>query len=697
MMTMTRTDTRLHSRATDLPGTALSLSTLALAAVAISAHFTDYGPLIPLLQHELHVTSGATGLLSTLLYVGIGLSYLPGGWLADRYGSRRVLFGSLLLVGTGGCLLPVFSTLVWMVSCRLVIGLGAGAAIVAASQAARRGKYGAFGQGLFGGAMQVGAGLGLFATPTLQSLFGWRGALTFWGAFGLGAGVLCLLLLSGQTRSPVSTAPRKISEAFRSPSLWTLGLVHLGTLGLGQAIAPWLAVYFALSYGLPLDLSAMLGAVGLLAGMLFRPLGGLLLSRRVFTHRALMQAGTALACIGVVLLALPLHAPLVTGWGLALFSCGTTLPYAAVFDEAGHLGAESALGSGTAQGVVSVLSAPASAFGPPLIGALLGQHGSFAVSFGVLMPVAVVALIAALLAGPLVSRSREAADLLRLRERDGDAYLAQILASRSRTSRHASPLPAIVTLGAYAQGKGAALVGRLQRAGGLPLLLPPSSAPTEGEAADLLADEAFFREIFDRCLWPLFCQLLAGQTHGLCLIEGNQRVKDTNGTRSTEPLNFVPRAASEVWSTMMQRYLSLLAWLVGMPVLGGSWELQSLELTARRHERAGPATERIWPLPAQHEAGSRDAQESAVYAQFVAACESYTPPSPEYLAPLRDDIYGWLRRRDRAFLRQLYRFQVASGQERTAISAVIAPAESRQPRKQEAAAKTVPIQRVKAR
>jgi hypothetical protein len=410
-----------------------------------------------------------------------------------------------------------------------------------------------------------------------------------------------------------------------------------------------------------------------------------------------MRAGTALACVGIVLLALPLHAPLVTGWGLALFACGTTLPYAAVFDEAGHIGAESALGSGTAQGVVSVLSAPASAFGPPLIGALLGQHGSFALSFGVLLPAGVVALMAALVAGPLLSRSREAADLLRLRERDGDAYLAQVFASRSRTSRHTSPLPAIVTLGAFVQGRGTAVIGRLQQAGGLPLLLPPSPAPTAGEAADLLADEAFFREIFDRCLWPLFCQLLAGQTRGLCLIEGNQRVKDTHGTRRTEPLNFVPCTASDAWSAMLQRYLSLLAWLVGMPVLGASWELDSLELTSRRNERARPTPERLWPLPAKPEAVSRDAQETDVSAQFVAVCASYTPPSPEDLAPFRDDIYGWLRRRDRAFLRQLYRFQVASGQERTRTTEIIAPAESRQPRKQEAAAKTEPIQKVKAR
>jgi cyanate permease len=584
-----------------------------------------------------------------------------------------------------------------MVCCRLVIGLGAGAAIVAASQAARKGAYAAFGQGLFGGAMQVGAGLGLFATPTLQGLFGWRGALTFWGAFGLGAGALCLLLLSGEPRPSANTAPRRIAEAFRSRSLWTLGLVHLGTLGLGQAIAPWLAIYFALSYGFPLDLAAMLGAVGLLAGMFFRPLGGLLLSRRVFTHGALMLAGTAFACVGVVLLALPLHAPLVTGWGLALFACGTTLPYAAVFDEAGRIGAESTLGSGTAQGVVSVLSAPASAFGPPLIGALLGQHGNFSLSFTALVPVGVAALLAALVAGSLLNHRRDVADLRRLRERDGDAYLAQALTRRTRVTRHASRLPAIVTLGLYAQDRGSAIIRRLQHAGGLPLVLPASPAPTTGEAAGMLADEACFREIFDRCLWPLFCQLLHGQTRGLCLIEGSQHVKDTNGTRSTEPLDFVPRAASDAWSAMLQRYLSLLAWLVGMPVLGASWELDSLELTSRRQERAGPTPQRIWPLPAKHAASSGDAQEPAISAQFVTACSAYPPPSPEDLVPFRDDIYGWLRRRDRAFVRQLYQFQVASGQERTWTPAVIAPAESRQPRKQEAIAKTEHIQRVKAR
>src|SRR5258706_12695149 len=257
------------------------LGALLLTAVAISANFTNYGPLIPALHSVLHINDGQAGLFSTLLYGGIACSYLPGGILADRYGARRVLLGSLLLVGLGGCLLPLEASLPWMVMCRLCIGLGAGAAIVAGSQsAARLGHFAALGQGLFGGAMQAGAGLGLFVTPYLQAQFGWRGAFLTWGVLGLAACFVWANMPGEATPAPHSRALRQVLQDFRSPAALCLGLVHLGTLGLGQALAPWLALYFAERYTLPLGLAAALGSIGLFAGILFRPLGGVLLARR---------------------------------------------------------------------------------------------------------------------------------------------------------------------------------------------------------------------------------------------------------------------------------------------------------------------------------------------------------------------------------------------------------------------------------
>ncbi len=139
----------------------------------------------------------------------------------------------------------------------------------------------------------------------------------------------------------------------------------------------------------------------------------------------------------------------------------------------------------------------------------------------------------------------------------------------------------------------------------------------------------------------------------------------------------------------MQRYLALLAWLVGMPVLGAGWELQSLQLNYRMDEREGTEPRRLWPLPTNLSACSGDAKGSSVFSQFVAACAAYTPPSPEALAPFRDEIRSWLRRRDRALVRQMYQLQVASGQGTTGMFSVLAPAFTRQAVKQEASNKTV--------
>src|SRR5713101_7077044 len=377
---------------------------LVLAAVAIACHFTNYGPLILLLQSTLHASGWQIGLLSTLLYVGIGLTYLLGGVFADRWGARRVLILSLLLIGGGGCLLPLFPNLIWIVCMRALIGLGSGAAIVSASQAARMGPYAALGQGLFGGAMQAGAALGLFVTPALLAPFGWQDAFFAWGLLGLLAAGVCFMTIQKET-IPAIQRRRRLREAWHSGTLWSLGLVHCGTLGLGQAIAPWLALYLAMSYGMPIGVAAVIGAWGLLAGMLFRPLGGWLLSRERCGHVFLLRTGTLLACSGVILLALPQHVPLLSAWGITLLASGTTLPYAAVFDQAGRIGKTCALGPGTAQGVVSVISAPASAFGPPLIGVLLERGGSFTPAFGAFILVGLLAITAAVLVGPALKRA----------------------------------------------------------------------------------------------------------------------------------------------------------------------------------------------------------------------------------------------------------------------------------------------------
>ncbi|HVU69224.1 MAG TPA: MFS transporter [Ktedonobacteraceae bacterium] len=389
--------------------TAWRFLAICLAPVAVSINFTNYGALIPLLQDELHVSSSQISLFSTLLFLGLALANIPGGILADRFGSRATMLGSLVLVSGGSLLTPLFPTFTWMVLCRTMIGLGAGASLVAGSHAAAdMGKHEALAQGLNGGATQVGAGLGLFVIPQLLGPLGWRGALFACGLLGV-VTFLVWLLVPRSTAAHVHEPQQQANPVagIRSPAIWMLGISNMGTLGVNNAIAAWLAVYFTMRYHLPLPLAAGFGSLGLFAGLVFRPLGGLLLAR---TQRPLLliRTGTIMTFLGLGVLALPIPLLPVACLGLLLFALGTTFPYAAIFSTAADVGRKTPIGSGVAQGLIAVLASPAAIAGPPLIGQFLEQTQSFTFAFGaVALTFSVVAVLASWWLNAALKRTRE--------------------------------------------------------------------------------------------------------------------------------------------------------------------------------------------------------------------------------------------------------------------------------------------------
>src|SRR6266487_748690 len=378
----------------------LRIGAICLTSAMTAVNYTNYGPLIPILRTDLHIDNGQTGLMSTLLFLGLAVMYIPAGALADRFGQRPVLIGSSILMAAGGVLLPLFPNFTWILFCRTITGFGAGGAFVAgAGVAASMGKHSSLAQGLYGGSVQIGSGLGLLVTPLLYNWFNWRGAFLFWGLLGTTAIIAWLFVNDGQEEH----TPTKVDvkAGLRSPSVWTLGLSHMGTFGLGNAMAAWIAVYLAYQYGLSLSLAATLGSLALLTGMFFRPLGGILIGRGVIGAIPLLRVGTILGFIGVALLAIPLRFPPLAVVGMGLIAIGATIPYTSVFNEAARL---RDVGKGVAQGLVSVISSPTVLLGPPIIGFLLERTGNFTLAFGSILIFSSIAITASFLAGPAVKR-----------------------------------------------------------------------------------------------------------------------------------------------------------------------------------------------------------------------------------------------------------------------------------------------------
>jgi nitrate/nitrite transporter NarK len=369
-------------------------------SVVVAVNYTNYGPLIPVLSKELHINGGQAGLLSTFLFLGLAVMYIPAGALADRFGPRPVLIGFSVVLVLGGILLPLIPNLAWILACRMIIGFGAGGTFVAgAGVAASLGKHAPLGQGLYGGSVQIGSGLALLLTPQLAAWFNWQGAFLCWGLLGIASIVVWVLVDDGFKKHERQKID--VRAGLRSRAVWTLGLSHMGTFGLGNAIAAWIAIYLIQQYGLSLGMAATLGSFALLSGVFFRPLGGILISRRVIGAIPLLRVGTILGAVGVALLAIPLRLAPIAAFGIAMIAIGATIPYTSVFNEAARL---KGVGKGIAQGLVSMISTPTVLLGPPLIGFLFNRSGSITLAFSVILPFATIAVIASFLAGAAVRR-----------------------------------------------------------------------------------------------------------------------------------------------------------------------------------------------------------------------------------------------------------------------------------------------------
>lgn len=371
-----------------------------LTSATVAVNYTNYSPLIAVLRAALHTGSDKIGLFSTLLFLGLAIAYIPAGMLADRFGARLVIIYSSALLFVSAIVLPLFPNLLWLLFWRFLVGLGSGGAFIAgAGIAAGVGKHASLGQGFYGGATQIGSGMGLLLTPFLYPHIGWRGCFLLWGLLSSLSLVVWLFVNDGQ--EPRRTSNINLGAATHSPAVWSLGLSHLGTFGLGNAIAAWITVYLVLQYQLPLTLAATFGAVALLTGMFFRPIGGLLIARHIIGAIPLLRMGTIMGFLGVALLAIPLRFPPFAIIGISLIAIGSTMPYTSAFNSAANL---RTVGKGVAQGFMSVLSSPALIIGPPLIGFLLDRTGNFTFAFGSILLFGAVAITASFLAGPMVAR-----------------------------------------------------------------------------------------------------------------------------------------------------------------------------------------------------------------------------------------------------------------------------------------------------
>lgn len=169
--------------------------------LAFLCSFVDrlsWPPVIPLAARELELTAAQAGGFMSAFFLGYLITQLPGGMLADRLGTRKVLLASLLFMGIFTLSLawvPGFRTGLLL---RFLAGIGSGAVLAAAV----KGVYDYFepsrratAMGWFMASGPLGLLLANLAAPQLAAAFGWRASFLAAGSLTLvSLGVAWLLL-----------------------------------------------------------------------------------------------------------------------------------------------------------------------------------------------------------------------------------------------------------------------------------------------------------------------------------------------------------------------------------------------------------------------------------------------------------------------------------------------------------------------
>lgn len=338
---------------------------------------------------EFKLSPAQKGLLTAVPLLGGGVLRLPFVWLSDSIGAKCT--GVIVL---GLTALPVVMGWLWANSFAslLVVGflLGiAGASFVVALPMASRwypARFQGFAMGLAGLGL-TGTLITTFFAPSLAERVGWRNVFGYALIPLIVVAVLFVVFTKEAPKLPRKPTLSDFFDVLRERDMILFGLFYGVTFGGFVGFASFLSILLGDQYGLTKVRAGELAALGVMAGSLLRPLGGLL-ADRIGGIRMLNILFGIVALLAMGVAQLP-ALPIAVGLFVAAMAC-LGLGNGSVFQLMPHR-------YGTRVGVASGILGAAGSFGgfflPTLLGWLKQVSGSYASGLAMLSGLAVVALV----------------------------------------------------------------------------------------------------------------------------------------------------------------------------------------------------------------------------------------------------------------------------------------------------------------
>jgi ACS family hexuronate transporter-like MFS transporter len=367
--------------------------------------------LTPFLKAEFGLSNSGVGVLVVSMYAGYLFALVPGGFLTDHIGERRVLAGALAVVGVSELLVSVLPSY-WMLSGGLFL-LGIGYAPIPSGT--NKGIFDWFPPdsratvlSLKQTSVMIGGATAAATLPILAVWLDWRVAMAAVGVTLIASLGLLVMYASSGSNSVEQQRPRPSVSAVAQRTITLARDARFGSLlasgfffGAVQfTLMTYVLLYLTEALNVHSAIAGVVYTVMQLAGALTRVILGIVTDGRFTTRKfiplASMGALGCLVCVPVILLnetaTLPLVIVVMTVFGAVV------LGYNGLYlTMAGELVPSDETGAATAVSVfVLILGAVVT---PPLFGYIVDRAGSFAPSLGLLAGLSLLAGLAAIRIG----------------------------------------------------------------------------------------------------------------------------------------------------------------------------------------------------------------------------------------------------------------------------------------------------------
>lgn len=198
---------------------------------------------------EFHLTPTQGGMIISSFFLAYAIMQLIGGWLTDKYGSKKIILISLLVWS----IFTIFTGFAWsfvsLIIIRFLFGLGEGSFPTASSVALaenfpkeERGRA----KGILSASTQIGAIIAVLLAALLIKNVGWNNMFMIFGVLGFIFLLLLWKFIPDRIQQNKTTTKQKVSyvQVLKNPAAWMLMLIYFGMSMENWGLSSWLPSYW---------------------------------------------------------------------------------------------------------------------------------------------------------------------------------------------------------------------------------------------------------------------------------------------------------------------------------------------------------------------------------------------------------------------------------------------------------------------